>query len=103
VPGISSTSNHGGDSRFFIRHQGAFMDLLNHDIAHEFPEHIDRMRALKTSNPHFAKLFSQYDEDNHAIARYEHGDGAISDEGLEELKKRRLKIKDEIYEMLKAG
>jgi uncharacterized protein len=79
------------------------MDLLNHDIAHEFPEHIEKMRELKTSNQHFAKLFTQYDEDNHAIAKYELGDGAISEEGLEELKKRRLKTKDEIYEMLKAA
>jgi uncharacterized protein len=79
------------------------MDLLNHDIAHEFPAHIEKMRALKTSSKHFASLFSQYDEDNHAITRYELGDGAISDEGLEDLKKRRLKIKDEIYGMLKAG
>jgi uncharacterized protein len=88
--------------RFFIWPEGVFMDLLNHDIAHEFPEHLEKMRALKTSNKHFASLFSQYDEANHAIARYELGDGAISDEGLEELKKRRLKTKDEIYEMLKA-
>ena len=73
------------------------------NIAHEFPEHIDKMRALKTSSKHFASLFSQYDEDNHAIAKYELGDGAISDDGLEELKKRRMKTKDEIYAMLKAG
>lgn len=78
------------------------MDLLNHDIAHEFPEHTEKLRALKTSNQHFAKLFTQYDEDNYTIALYEKGDGAITDEGLEELKKRRLKTKDEIYEMLKA-
>ena len=79
------------------------MDLLNHDIAHEFPEYIDKMRTLKTSNKHFASLFSQYDENNHAIAKYELGDGAISDDGLEDLKKRRLKTKDEIYAMLKVG
>jgi len=79
------------------------MDLLNHDIAHEFPELLDRMRELKTSSQHFARLFTQYDEDNHAIARYEKGDGAISDEALEELKKRRLKTKDEIYGLLKDG
>ena len=77
--------------------------MLNHDIAHEFPEYLDKMRALKTSSKHFSSLFSQYDEDNHAIARLEFGDGAISDEGLEALKKRRLKTKDEIYGMLKAG
>lgn len=79
------------------------MDLLNHDIAHEFPEHLDKMRELKTSNKHFANLFSQYDEDNHAIARYEQGDGAISDQALEDLKKKRLKTKDDIFQMLKSG
>lgn len=46
------------------------MDLLNHDIAHEFPEYLDKMRALKTSSKHFSSLFSRYDEDNHAIARH---------------------------------
>ena len=79
------------------------MDLLNHGIAHEFPEHREKMRALKTSNKHFSSLFSHYDEDNHTISKYELGDGAISDDGLEDLKKRRLKTKDEIYGMLKAG
>ena len=29
------------------------MDLLNHDIAHEFPKNFDKIRALKTSNKHF--------------------------------------------------
>jgi uncharacterized protein YdcH (DUF465 family) len=77
------------------------MDLLNHDIAHEFPEYLQKMRSLKVSDPHFAALFAQYDADSHAIAKYEQGVGAITDEALEELKKRRLKVKDEIYQILK--
>jgi uncharacterized protein len=81
---------------------GEPMDLLNHDIAHEFPEHVEKMHTLKTSNKHFAELFSKYDEANHAIAQYEHGNGAIAEEALEELKKSRLKTKDEIYDMLKT-
>ena len=76
------------------------MDLLNHDLAHEFPEHVEKMRELKISDAHFAKLFTEYDEDNHAIAKYELGGAVISDEGLEELKKKRLKTKDEIYQIL---
>jgi uncharacterized protein len=78
------------------------MDLLNHDIVSEFPEHVEKIRDLKTSNKHFAELFTRYDKENHAIAQLEHGNGAITDEGLEELKKDRLKTKDEIYAMLKA-
>lgn len=79
------------------------MDLLNHDIAHEFPEYLQKMRSLKVSDPHFAELFARYDEDNHAIAKYEQGVGVITDEALEDLKKRRLKIKDEIYQILKKS
>lgn len=79
------------------------MDLLNHDLAHEFPEYLQKMRSLKASDPKFASLFAQYDADNHAIARYEQGVGAITDEALEDLKKRRLKVKDEIYQILKKS
>jgi uncharacterized protein len=76
------------------------MDLLNHDIAHEFPEHLEQMRFLKSSNGHFAKLFDEFDEDNHAIKKYELGGAAISEEALEVLKKKRLYLKDQIYQML---
>lgn len=79
------------------------MDLLNHDLAHEFPQHLEKMRELKTSDVHFAKLFTEYDEDNHAIAKFELGGAVISDEALENLKKKRLKTKDEIYQILQQG
>ena len=79
------------------------MVLLNHDLAHEFPQYLQKMRDLKTSDTRFASLFSQYDADNHTIAKYEQGVGVITDEALEALKKKRLKIKDEIYGMLKAA
>lgn len=76
------------------------MNLLNHDLAHEFPQYLEKMRTLKTSAPHFASLFDQYDADNKTITKYEQGVGAMSDEALEALKKKRLKIKDEIYRIL---
>lgn len=76
------------------------MDLLNHDLAHEFPEHLAKMHTLKTSDTHFAKLFDAYDENNHAIKMYELGGAVISDEALETMKKKRLSTKDEIYQRL---
>ncbi|MEO7399634.1 MAG: DUF465 domain-containing protein [Polaromonas sp.] len=79
------------------------MELLNHDLAHEFPQYLEKMRALKATDAHFASLFSRYDSENQGIIKYEHGVGAITDEALEALKKKRLKIKDEIYSLLKAG
>lgn len=78
------------------------MDLLNHDLAHEFPEHVEKMRELKMSDAHFAKLFNEYDDDNHAIAKYELGGAVISEDALESMKKKRLKTKDEIYRLLQA-
>ena len=79
------------------------MDLLNHDLAHEFPEYLEKMRALKVSDAHFGKLFIQYDEDNHSIKKYELGGSVITDEALEVLKKKRLATKDEIYQRLLAS
>ncbi len=79
------------------------MELLNHDLAHEFPQYLQKMQSLKASDPRFSSLFAQYDADNRTITKYEQGDGPISDEALENLKKRRLKTKDEIYQILKAS
>ena len=76
------------------------MDLLNHDLANEYPTYIEKMRTLKMSNAHFAKLFTEYDEDNHAIAKYELGADVISEDALDALKKKRLATKDEIYQIL---
>ena len=77
------------------------MDLLKHDIASEFPQFKDKIHTLKTNNAHFAKLFEQYDILNHAIGKLEGGNGVISDEALETEKKKRLKLKDEISQMLR--
>ena len=79
------------------------MDLLNHDLAHEFPEHQEKLHTLKTSDAHFAKLFEAYDEANHAIKKYELGGAVISDEALELMKKQRLSTKDEIYRQLMSS
>ena len=76
------------------------MELLNHDLAHEFPEHLEKIRTLKTTDAHFAKLFDAYDDNNHAIQKYELGGAVISDEALERMKKQRLSTKDEIYQRL---
>ena len=76
------------------------MDLLNHDLAHEFPEHLEKMHTLKTTDAHFAKLFDAYDDNNHAIKKYELGGAVISEDALELMKKQRLSTKDEIYQLL---
>jgi uncharacterized protein YdcH (DUF465 family) len=76
------------------------MDLLNHDLAHEFPEHLEKMRTLKATDTHFAKLFDAHGDNNLALQKYELGGAAISEDALELIKKQRLKTKDDIYQYL---
>lgn len=79
------------------------LELLKHDIATEFPHLKDKIHDLKTKHLHFAKLYAAYDEVNHEIARVETGAVVMTDEALETLKKQRLKLKDEIVQMLNAA
>ncbi len=76
------------------------MTLVKHDLVHEFPEHRDLIHGLKVSNRHFAKLFDEYHEVDHEVHRIEEGVENTSDDYLEERKKKRLALKDELYAMI---
>lgn len=78
------------------------MELLNHDLAHEFPHYLDKMRALSASNPRFAHLVEQFNATNKTITDDEQDGGHMCDENLEDLKKTRLKLKDEIFRQLQS-
>ncbi|MCW8901756.1 MAG: YdcH family protein [Gammaproteobacteria bacterium] len=79
--------------------------MLNekHDLIHELPEYRDTIHELKTSNNHFARLFDQYHEVDHEVHRIETGVETTSDEYLEEKKKQRLHLKDELFQMIKKN
>ena len=79
------------------------MPLSNHSLVAEFPEMRDRIHTLKTSDNHFARLFEEYDTAEHAVHRIESGAEASSDERLEELKKQRLHLKDQLFALLKKA
>jgi len=72
-----------------------------HDLIHEFPEYKDKIHELKISNAHFAKLFDEYHEIEHEVRRIEEGIETPSDEYVEEQKKKRLNLKDQLFAMLK--
>lgn len=74
-----------------------------HDLVHEFPEHREQIHTLKTSNNHFSRLFDEYHDVNHEVRRIESGVEPTSDEYLEDRKKQRLLLKDELYRMLQAS
>lgn len=75
----------------------------HHDLHHEFPEFKDKIHAMKLSNTHFARLFDQYHETDRQVRRAEQSVETLDDAALEELKKRRLSLKDQLLAMLKAS
>ena len=77
--------------------------LEKHDLIHELPEYRDQIHELKMNNAHFAKLFEQYHEVDHEVHRIETGAENTADDYLEERKKVRLHLKDELLTMLKQG
>ena len=78
------------------------MSNTPHELAEEFPEHVDAMHRLKGENAHFAKLFDAYHEVNRAVHRAETDVEPTDDAHMEELRKRRLALKDQIYGILTA-
>lgn len=78
------------------------MTLEKHDLVHELPEYRDQIHDLKMNDRHFSKLFDQYHEVDHEVHRIEQGVETPSDEYLEEKKKERLNLKDQLFTMLKA-
>jgi uncharacterized protein YdcH (DUF465 family) len=70
------------------------------DLATDFPGQEERIHQLKMSNNHFARLFDEYDELNHTISRIESRIEPTTEDVEEELKRRRVRIKDEIMVML---
>jgi uncharacterized protein YdcH (DUF465 family) len=78
------------------------MTHVPHDLAADFPEHAERIHTLKEANAHFLRLYTEYEEVNHAVHRAETRIDAISDEAEAELRHRRAGLKDELYRMLTA-
>lgn len=74
-----------------------------HDLIHELPEYKEQIHELKMSNKHFAHQFEKYHELDHEVHRIEEGVENTSDEYLEEVKKKRLALKDELFAMIKAN
>jgi len=73
----------------------------NHDLYHELPEFKDRIGDLTARNETFAQLLSEYHAVNRVVERTEEGLEAHSDMYVEDLKKQRLQLKDQLYLMLK--
>jgi uncharacterized protein YdcH (DUF465 family) len=77
--------------------------MEKHNLRHEFPEFEQKIHGLKVVDNHFRRLFDDYHEVNNEIHRIETGAEATADETLNQLRLKRVHLKDELYEILKQA
>lgn len=78
------------------------MQVEHHDLHHEFPDMLDAIQVLKQSNARFSRLFDSYHRLTGKVEDLEEHDMPVADFTLEDMKKQRLKLKDELYHLLLA-
>ena len=78
------------------------MQVDHHELHNEFPEMRDAIDVLKASNAQFARLLASYHRLTGKVEDLEEHDMPVSDFTLEDMKKQRVKLKDELYHMLLA-
>lgn len=76
------------------------MSHTPHELAEDFPDHVEKMHELRASDAHFAKLYDAYHVANRATHRAETNVEPTTDEHLTDLRKDRMRLKDEIYAYL---
>lgn len=72
------------------------MSHTPHELAEEFPDKVSAIHALRESNAHFKNITDSYHDLNREIHRGETDVEPMDDFHLEELKKQRLALLDEI-------
>lgn len=77
------------------------MSVEHHDLHHEFPEYHDKIHVLKTHDHHFRKLFDEYHELTRAIENMENEVTPAATHTEEDMKLRRVLLKDALYDMLR--
>ncbi len=78
------------------------MSHTPHELAEAFPEHAEKISALKQSNAHFARLADEYHEVNRTIHRAETNVEPMDDFHIEDLRKQRLRLLDQISPILRS-
>lgn len=76
------------------------MSHVPHELVEELPEYKERIHELKTNDAHFSRLFDDYHDVNREIHRAEAAGLNITDDHHEELKRKRLHLKDQLSTIL---
>ncbi len=78
------------------------MYIQPHDVEHEFPEYKQTLQEMKSQDAHLAELIAEYEQLNAEIVDIEENEKPFQDFEFEDMKKRRLLLKDEIYFILRG-
>jgi uncharacterized protein YdcH (DUF465 family) len=78
------------------------MQVDHHDLQQEFPEMADAIQVLKAGNARFAMQLASYQRLTGNVENLEEHDMPVADFTLEDMKKQRVKLKDELYHLLLA-
>jgi uncharacterized protein YdcH (DUF465 family) len=78
------------------------MEGHHHKLSEEFPGYKKEIHALKISDAHFANVLARWEELDKKIARAEARIEFMSEADEKALRKQRLALKDELYQMLLA-
>lgn len=79
------------------------MSHTPHELAEEFPQQAEQMATLRQSDNHFAKLSEDYHTLNRAIHRAETDVEPTSDDNMQNMRRERLALKDEIAAYLRKS
>jgi uncharacterized protein YdcH (DUF465 family) len=74
----------------------------HHSLIKEFPEYKETIHELNNSHTHFAKLYEEYDSLDKEIIRIEEQIETPSDAYTEELKLKRVNLKDQLLSLIKS-
>jgi len=78
------------------------MSHTPHELAEEFPGKVEQIAALKQSDAHFARLADEYHEINRAVHRAETDVEPTDDLHMNDMRKQRMALKDQIWAALSA-
>ena len=78
------------------------MSNTPHKLPEEFPEHAAKMHELLASDAHFVKMCDDYNLANDAVHLAESDVKPTSDDHMNDLRKTRMLIKDQVYAYLTA-
>lgn len=77
------------------------MPLLSHELEQEFPDLKDTIHRLRSSDTRFSGICEEYKRIDAEVSRIEETNAPVADFDLEDMKKQRLKLKDELYAVLR--